>query len=98
MVTGVLIGGSGKFQATFNGALQPGAVPSWSASDGMTVVPAADGLTCDISVPVGTAVPAFTLAVAGTASDGNNVTTSVSVPVLTPPPAPATAVVIDQIA
>lgn len=98
MITGVLIGGSGKFQATFNGALAAGAVPSWTADPSVTITPAADGLTCDVAVPAGSTITAFGLAVAGISSDGNNVATSVNVPALTPPPAPATAVVIDQIA
>lgn len=99
MITGVLAGGSGKFQATFNGALAAGAVPAWSVSDpSIALAPAADGLTCDVGVPAGTVLTGFSLAVSGVASDGNTVATSVSVPVLAPPPVPATAVVIDQIA
>lgn len=98
MITGVLVGGSGKFQATFNGALQAGAIPSWTADPSVTISPAADGLTCDVVVPAGSTITAFGLAVAGIASDGAFVSTSVNVPVLTPPPAPATVVTIDQIA
>src|SRR5882724_9635538 len=90
MITGVLIGGGGKFQATFNGALQAGTVPSWTADSSVTITPAADGLTCDVAVPAGSTITAFSLAVAGISSDGNSVSTSASVPVLTPPPAPAT--------
>lgn len=99
MITGVLNGGSGKFQATFNGALQPGSVPSWSVSDPSVVIaPSADGLTCDAAVPAGAPIEAFALSVTGISSNGSGVTTSVAVPVLAPPPIPATSVVIDQIA
>lgn len=99
MITGIVNGGSGKFQATFNGALQPGSVPSWSVSDPSVVIaPSADGLTCDAAVPGGAPIEAFTIAVAGLSSNGTSVATSATVPVLAPPPIPATSVVIDQIA
>ena len=99
MITGVPIGGSGKFQATFNGALQAGAVPSWTAGEpSVALTPAADGLTCDAAVPTGATFTGFSLTVSGIAADGNTVATTVGVPVLTPLPAPATAVTIDQIA
>jgi hypothetical protein len=99
MITGVVKGGSGKFQATFNGALQAGAAPLWSAGDPSVVLaPAADGLTVDVVVPLGSAFTSFSLAVDGVSSSGSHVATSVSVPVFEPPPVPATNVVIDQIA
>lgn len=98
-INGVLLGGSGKFQVTYNGALAPGAVPQWSASDpSIALAPAADGMTCDAAVPAGSPLPSFGLSATAAASDGNSVTASASVPVLVPPPVPATAGVIDQIA
>jgi len=102
MITGVQVGGTGKFQATFNGALQAGAIPQWRTGDAsVTLTPATDGLTCEVAVGAGETLPSFGLTVSGVASDGNPVTATVSVPVLPatpPPPAPATSVTIDQIA
>lgn len=99
MITGIVSGQSGKFSVTYNGALQPGAIPQWSASDqAIALAPLSDGLTCDVGVPAGLSLPSFTLSAAATSLDGNSVVASASVPVLTPPPVPATAGVIDQIA
>lgn len=99
MVNGVLSGGSGKFQVTYNGALAAGAVPSWSASDpSIVLAPSPDGFTCDAAVPAGSPLPSFSLSATAIASDGNPVIASAGVPVLLPPPVPATAGVIDQIA
>jgi hypothetical protein len=101
MITGVQVGSTGKFSATFNGALQAGAIPKWSTGDtSVTLTPAVDGLTCDAAVAASETLPSFGLSVAGIASDGNTVQTTVSVPVLPatpPPPPPATAVTIDQV-
>lgn len=95
-ISGIKVGGAGKFQATFNGALQAGAVPVW-ASDlaSIALTPAADGLTVDASAAAGETAGAFNLSVSAVASDGSAVSGSVTVPIL---PAPATAVTIDQIA
>ena len=102
MITGVQVGAVGKFTATFNGALQAGAVPKWQTGDtSITLTPSADGLSCEAAVAAGETLPSFGLTVTGVASDGNTVTTTVSIPVLPatpPPPPPATAVTIDQTA
>lgn len=99
-INGILTGSSGKFQVTYNGALQLGAVPQWSAGDpDVALAPAADGFTCDVGIPAaGLATPSFILSATATSSDGSMVVASAGIPVLTPPPAPATAGVIDQIA
>jgi hypothetical protein len=99
MITGIVSGSTGKFSVTYNGALRGDSLPHWAASDpsiGLAVSP--DGLTCDVAVPPGSGVAAFGLSAVAVASDGSSITVSATVPVLPPPPAPATAGVIDQIA
>jgi len=103
-INGIPVGGSGHFTAApiagpgLPGALQPGNVPAWTADDSnVTITPAADGLSAVISVAAGDTGTSFNLTVSGVSSNGNPISTSVSVPILpAPPPPPATGFDIEQ--
>ena len=98
-ITGIHVGGSGSFTAKPNGALQAGDVPKWTSPDTLvTIAPAADGLSATVSVGAADTNASFDLTVSGVNSLGSPVTTSVTVPVLPAPPAPATAFDIEQTA
>jgi len=73
-------------------------VPAWTADDAnVTITPAADGLSAVISVAAGDTGTSFNLTVSGVSSNGNPISTSVSVPILpAPPPPPATGFDIEQ--
>lgn len=96
-ILGIKPGASGHFTAVPNGALQAGAVPAWSADDtNVSIVPAADGLSADVSVAAVDTGTAFNLKVSGVGSDGVAFSSSAPVPILQPVPAPATAFDITQ--
>src|SRR5271154_3770250 len=96
-------GASGVFQAVPNGALSATVSPVWSASDPAVVITQdpsdASGLTVDVAVPATDTNTSFVLAVELTPSSGPAFPTSITVTIapVTPPPAPATSAVINQL-
>ena len=98
-ITGVQAGVSGKFTAVPNGALQAGNVPSWTSADTLvTFVPAGDGLSAVVSVGAGDTNTSFALTVSGVNSAGSPISTTVTVPIIPAPPAPATGFDVEQTA
>ena len=96
-INGIVVGGTGSFTATPNGALQSGNVPTWAADDTLvTISPAADGLSASISVSATDTSNTFNLTVAGVNSAGAAISTTVAVPILPAGPTPATGFTIDQ--
>lgn len=93
-ILGIKPGSSGHFHADIipaDGQLQAGAIPSWSASDpSVGLTPSADGLSVDVSVPGDSTLTSFGLTISGVSSDGTAISGSATVPVLQPPPPPAT--------
>src|SRR5271166_5337691 len=96
-ITGVIVGASGQFTATPNGALQAGNVPVWSSADAnVSFVPAADGLSAQVNLAVAETGATFPITVSGVNSAGAAISTTVTVPVLPVPPVPATGFDIEQ--
>lgn len=97
----IVAGTSGNFSAVLtpsNGAQAPGTVPQWTSSDSsVALVPSADGLTCDVTVPAGFPAASFDLSISAVSSDSsvgtvtNKHTIAVTQPI-PPPPSPLTAI------
>ena len=98
---GITPGGQGVFQVTWNGAMQDGNVPVWTASDpAATITPSADGMTAQVALAATDTLTSFALTATGVNSVGATVTATLTVavnPVVPPPPAPATGGTITQI-
>lgn len=94
----IVRGAAGTFTAQLtppNGAQAPGTVPQWSANDSSIVLsPSADGLSCDVTAPVGSTVTGFTLSISAQSSDPavGTVSNSHSITVTEPAPPPLTAI------
>ncbi len=100
MITGVMVGSSGVFTATPNGALQAANVPVWSSADtNVSFAPSGDGLSSVVTVASAEASATFPITVSGVNSDGVSISTTVTVtaiPVPPPPPVAATGFDIEQ--
>ena len=99
MITGIVAGSKGQFQAVpMLGGAQVATplpfVPVWKTStDGVVITAAADGLTAEIDP--GTNPAGSMLACSVENADGTAVS-SFSVPVLAPPPPPSQATIVDS--
>ena len=102
-IKGTVPGSSSIFQYFVDGAIQAGALPSWSSADAnVTFVPSPDGDPTKIQVNLAAAETgaAYPLSVSIVSSSGSTLTDTEQVPVIPappPPPPPATAVKIGQI-
>lgn len=93
-------GGKGVFQIQPNGALTPGSVVWTSDDPNVTLTPSADGLTVQASDAATDTATSFNLSVNAVSSNGTALTAKMNVPLVpasAQPPAPASALVIQQI-
>ena len=99
-ITGTPVGGSSSFQVTWNGAMAPGTPDVWSVDDpnvtlspdtsgDPTIIDAADSSTDTATL--------YNLTVTATNSAGQPVTATAQVPLIPPPPTPASGGTINQV-
>ena len=90
----IVAGTTGSFAAVLTpagGAQAAGTFPQWSASDpNVALNPSADGLTCDVAVPLSDTAASFDLKVSAVSSDPAvgtvSATHTITVTQPTPPP------------
>lgn len=93
----IVAGTKGSFSAVLTpagGAQAAGTVPQWSASDpSVTLTPSADGLTCDVAVPLSDTAANFDLEISAVSSDPTIGTVKAQhlITVTQPTPPPPTA-------
>lgn len=94
----IVRGAAGTFNAVLtppNGGMASGTVPAWSASDATIVLaPAADGLSCLATAPLGGTLTTFNLSISAQSSDPTvgTVTNSHAIAVTEPAPPALTAI------
>jgi|SRR6267142_3078182 len=86
-IKGIVKGATGKFTASTTppgGQLLAGNIPKWTADDtSLTITPAADGLSADVSVLSSDPATSFNLTVSGISSSGVPISSVVNVPLST---------------
>jgi|SRR5271155_2926420 len=102
-IQGTVPGATSTFNGIPNGALQAGNVPVWTVDDPnvtLTSLPNAAGVVDGLNVSAATlstdTATSYNLTQSGINSAGAPISTSVNVPFLAPPPAPATGFEINQ--
>jgi hypothetical protein len=96
-ITGTVPGATSTFTGTPNGALQPGNIPTWTVDDpNVTLTPGADGLSVSAATLATDTATSYNLTQSGVNSAGIAISTTVNVPFLPAPPAPATGFNINQ--
>jgi len=102
-IQGTVPGATSTFNGIPNGALQAGNVPVWTVDDTnvtLTSLPNAAGVVDGLNVSAATlstdTATSYNLTQSGINSAGAPISTSVNVPFLAPPPAPATGFEINQ--
>lgn len=96
-ITGIVLGATGTFTGTPNGALQAGNIPVWTADDpnvALTPSPAGTGVAAATSTT--DTATSFNLTESGVASDGTPISSTVNVPLLPAAVVPATGFDIEQ--
>jgi hypothetical protein len=93
----IVRGAAGTFTAVLtpaNGTQAPSTLPAWAADDTTIVLnPSADGLSCEVTAPLGGTVTAFHLSIKATSSDPSvgvsgvvNANHAITITEPTPPP------------
>jgi hypothetical protein len=99
-IIGIVLGAVGTFTevpAPVGGALQAGAIPTWTSDDTLTALtPSTDGTSVSVATSTSDTATSFNLTVSGVNSAGTAISTSVNVPLLPAAVTPATGFTITQ--
>jgi hypothetical protein len=97
-ITGTPVGGKSSFQVTWNGAMAPGTPETWSVDDpNVTLSPETDPTIVDAADSATDTATLYNITVTANNSAGQPVTATAQVPLIPPPPTPATGGTINQI-
>jgi hypothetical protein len=97
-ITGTPVGGKSSFQVTWNGAMAPGTPETWSVDDpNVTLSPETDPTIVDAADSATDTATIYNLTVVANNSAGQPVTATAAVPLIAPPPTPATGGTINQL-
>jgi len=97
-ITGTPVGGKSSFQVTWNGAMAPGTPETWSVDDpNVTLSPETDPTIVDAADSATDTATVYNITVTANNSAGQPVTATAQVPLIPPPPTPATGGTINQL-
>lgn len=97
-ITGTPVGGKSSFQVTWNGAMAPNTPETWTVDDpNVTLAPETDPTIVDAADSATDTATVYNLTVVANNSAGQPVTATAAVPLIPPPPTPATGGTINQL-